>query len=97
MTRLKALQQIRNHTLLGSRFARLTQAEVSLMRQFIRINDGLDCLAFEDKVNRMFLDKPKPKNWTIIQEVLCNANSIVGALARAGREQRNTQTPPQEE
>jgi hypothetical protein len=54
---------------------KLSNLEFDLILKFIEKNDNLGYLEFEYAVNRMFLDREKPKNWPIIQELLVVANS----------------------
>jgi hypothetical protein len=56
---------------------KLSEAEFDKMVAFLEDNDHLGHLEFEYAVNRMFLDKDKSKNWSIIQELLCVCNTAV--------------------
>jgi hypothetical protein len=63
------------HAWLHKAYNRLSRQEVQLAIDFIIENDPLDKGAFELKVNRMFIDKDKPKNFTVILELLTCCNS----------------------
>ena len=67
--------QYASHPWLKRSYRRLTLEERELAWAFIAANDHLDCGAFEFAVNRMFLDKAKPKNFTTILELLTCCNS----------------------
>jgi len=57
--------------------ARLTINEKLIVIEFFQENRNLDKNLFEYKINRMFIDRiEKPKNWSIIMEVLSIVNSI---------------------
>jgi hypothetical protein len=76
MTRLEKFESLQNHPWLKKSWGKLKTVEREIARQFLNENAQLDRGQFEFKVNRMFLDQPnKPKNWTIILELLANANS----------------------
>ncbi len=78
MDRLAAFEQLKNHAWLGRLFLRLTKADIELCRAFIVSQEKTPKVEFELAVNRMFLDKPKPKNHTVILELLSCANSSSG-------------------
>lgn len=65
----------RNHGWLKKSYNRLSVTDLNIARQFIQDNDNLDKQAFFLKVNRMFIDKEKPKNFTTILELLTCCNS----------------------
>ncbi len=92
MSRAMAFENLKNHPWHGRVFAKLKASDKELALKFIEENDRLLILDFEYRVNRMFLDKPaKPKNWTIICELLQAANFIAKShLANP----RVTQAPP---
>ena len=73
--RLSKLKSFSNHEWLSKAYRRLSPGELEIMASFIADNDHLDKGRFELAVNRMFLDKPKPKNFTIILELLTCCNS----------------------
>lgn len=63
------------HVLYKRLALKLSEAEFDQCVDFIEEHDHLDHLQFERKINRLFLDREhKPKNWTIIQELLMVAN-----------------------
>ena len=73
--RLARFEAFASHPFLKKSFARLTPNDRQLAWTFIEKSDELDRGRFELAVNRLFLDGEKPKNWTIIQELLSSANS----------------------
>ncbi len=74
LTRMQALQELMTE-MMGRRLTkRLTQTEFDLVVDFIAEYDALPHLEFEYKVNKWFLDMPKPKNISIMQEILISAN-----------------------
>jgi hypothetical protein len=56
-------------------YKKLSPAELSLAEGFIKENEQLDRDEFATRVNRMFLDKEKPKHFPIIMELLTSCNS----------------------
>jgi hypothetical protein len=77
MERLKIFEAYASHPWLYRSYKRLTPAERDLAHDFIRRNDHLAKGPFEFAVNRMFLDKPKPKHCNEILELLTCANSAI--------------------
>lgn len=75
MDRLTAYLSYKTHPWLSKSFKRLKSDEIDLGVQFIKANENLDKDAFDKAINRMFLDRPKPKHWATILELLANANS----------------------
>lgn len=75
MNRLVKFEALKDHAWHGRSFAKLTAQELSLAREFIASNSTLGKGDFEYAVNRMFLDKQKPKNFMHILELLTCANS----------------------
>ncbi len=75
MTRLDALK-IKSSTLPYEKVVkRLTEAEFDLVVEFIEDHDRLGHLEFEYAINRMHLDRKKPKHWAIIEELLAVCNT----------------------
>jgi hypothetical protein len=75
VNRLETFESLSLHPWLGKAFKKLGQAELELARAFLREHSALDKADFEPLVNRMFLDRPKPKHHTIIMELLVCSNS----------------------
>lgn len=76
MNRLMRFDAYATHPWLQKAYRKLKRAELDLAHKFIAENDALSQGDFEHKVNRMFLFQPdKPKNWTIILELLTCCNS----------------------
>lgn len=63
------------HPKLGPLYKRLATDEKWLIVRFFRDNAKLDSHAFEKALNRLFLDKQKPKHWKEILELLSCSNS----------------------
>lgn len=75
MNRKQAFQSLEADAWFSRVFKKLKVADKALCLEFIEKNDALDRAAFELAVNRMFLDKAeKPKNWTLIVELIATAN-----------------------
>jgi hypothetical protein len=55
-------------------YSTLTPREHKIAIDFIELHCDLDYDDFQFKVNRMFLDKEKPKNFTMILELVSAAN-----------------------
>ena len=72
--RLNLFNELKTHAWLKKPYARLSNKEIDVAKHFIKLHDSLDKGSFEHAVNRMFLDKPKPKHWTIILELLICSN-----------------------
>lgn len=78
MDRLTAFHGYESHAWLGRLYKKLTADDLNLCIDFINQNWELDKNDFEKKVNRLFLDKEKTKNWKLITELLICANSASG-------------------
>lgn len=76
MSRWEAFKGMRDHHWLGRAFAKLTVEELAYCQRYIQENDGLSKGAFQTAVNRMFLDRAKSKNHTVIMELLSCANTV---------------------
>lgn len=72
-TRLEALKKIQGEYL-GERL-RVKAEGIERARSFIYAHDSLSYTDFEYKVNRMFLDIEKPKQWTAVMELLLSVNT----------------------
>lgn len=76
MNREQAFLSFSTHAFLHKLYAKMKANDRAIAFQFLQENAALSRADFEYKLNRFFLDKPeKPKNWAIISELLCNANS----------------------
>lgn len=82
MNRLDALKSRCQQYPYRKSAARLTEAEFDMLVAFIDDHDELGHLEFEYAVNRMFLNCSKPKNWTIIQELLTISNTAAKGKSR---------------
>lgn len=57
-------------------YNKLSTTDLKIINNFLYENRALGKDAFEKKVVRMFLDNPdRPRRWSIIIELLANANS----------------------
>lgn len=56
-------------------YKKLTAEELTIATDFLTKYETLDKGEFEFKVNRMFLDRKKPKHFTIILDLLTCCNS----------------------
>jgi ferritin-like protein len=77
MTRLEHFRKLADHSWLGRVYSKLKSQEIEMVEQFIVENDHLDKSTFEMKVNRMFLDKDKPRHWKEMSELLTCTNSAL--------------------
>ncbi len=70
MTRLEAFLGLKNHAWLKKTYGKLSNKEIDFCVNFLNqtIADSDD--QFASKAVRMFLDKDKPKNWTLMEELL---------------------------
>jgi hypothetical protein len=73
--RLERFQSYKSHPWLKKAFAKLSGEERDLAESFIVAHDEESKAEFEHNLNRMFMDRFKPKNFTVILELLANANS----------------------
>lgn len=81
--RIHALEELSQAGHYSKAAKQLSAADFDRLVSFINKNDGLSHLDFEYAVNRMFLDLPKPKNWSIIVELACAINTKAhGTLRR---------------
>jgi hypothetical protein len=75
MNRCQIFNSYSFHPWLKKSFNRLSAKEKQIAVDFIIAHDFLDKPNFELAVNRMFLEKERTKNWTIISELLSCVNS----------------------
>jgi hypothetical protein len=75
--RLEKFNSYAEHAWLNKAFKKLSKAERDIATDFIKTNDYLGKYDFELAINRMFIDKEKPKNFSIILELLACLNSTV--------------------
>lgn len=74
--REKKFESFKDHAWLKKAYAKLKRDELELARKIIRDNAHLSKGDFELMTNRLFLGQTdKPKNWTVISELLCCANT----------------------
>lgn len=74
-SRIEKLESLKTHPWLRRVFAKIGKADEQLMIEFCRANAYDTKDEFEARVNRMFMDCPKPKRWKEILELLANANA----------------------
>jgi hypothetical protein len=77
MDRRQHLNDIINNPWLSRVYNRLTPAEVLICNEFILANTNKGHAEFELGVNRIFIDKQKPKHWKEILEILSCVNSTL--------------------
>lgn len=75
--RLENFLALEIHPWLGKSFKKLKKSDLEICFKFLKDFESLDKNDFEFKLNRLFLDKDKPKNWMIISELLSNVNSAL--------------------
>lgn len=76
MNRLLKFEQLSSHAWLGRIYRKLNEQELLLARHFIREHDHLNAHEFSIKVNRMFIDRSKPKHFLEVMELLCCSNKF---------------------
>lgn len=57
------------------RWSKLKTTEQDIVTRYLIDKQSLTKSLFEIGINRLFLDQEKPKNWTLILEILSNVNS----------------------
>lgn len=76
MKRIAKLDALKDDPWYGRLVKRLKKGEMDLIRGFIATNDSLEVIPFEMASERWYLDDPKkPKNLSIMVELLLVANS----------------------
>ena len=78
MDRLAAFNKLSEHPWLGKSFKKLTKDDVSMVQEWLAANSEIDRNRFNELAVRLFLDKPKPKAWKEIEELLIACNVQVG-------------------
>lgn len=73
--RLEAFHSFNDHAWLKRLYKKLGPNELSMCTTFIAVHEGVSADVFEMAVNRMFIDKPKTRNWRVIMELLSCANT----------------------
>jgi hypothetical protein len=72
-----AFDNLAKHPWLGRVFSRLKDEDLAAARAFISANSELSKGDFELKINRMFIDRVRPKRYKEIMELLTCANSSI--------------------
>jgi hypothetical protein len=75
LNRKTVFESYATHHWLKKSYKRLSTDEISAAHAFIADNAALSRAEFELAINRMFMFRDKPKNWTTIVELLTCANS----------------------
>ena len=70
VTRLDKFESLKQHSWLGRLYNRLNEDELIMTRLFILSHEDDTSFEFEQSVNRMFVDKHKPKRYLEIMELL---------------------------
>lgn len=68
--RITNFESLSRHPFYSGLVRKLTRNDVNVCVEFLNRTIDLSNDDYEMKVNRMFMDKVKPKNWAIIQELL---------------------------
>jgi hypothetical protein len=72
--RKNELLKLKDHAWFGRVYEKMSPVDLEMCFEFIEKNDHLEKGEFEMAVNRMFIDKEKPKKCAIIMEMLTTAN-----------------------
>jgi len=64
------------HPWFSKLYVKLTEKELVFCRNFLDNHETLDNGNFEMAINRLFLEKDKPKNWKVICELLMVSKTI---------------------
>ncbi len=75
MSRKERFESYKTHPWLHKAYKKLKKDDLELIFKFIKDNEQLDNASFEFKINRLFLDCERPKNFSIILELLTCCNS----------------------
>ena len=68
--RIDEFKKLSSHAYYGKSIKKLKAIDFGIIYQFISENDHLDKNDFASAVNRMFINNEKPKNFTMIMELL---------------------------
>jgi hypothetical protein len=70
MSRLQNFEALKGHPMLGNIYKKLSNTDLDLCREFLRETETLTREEYCMKVNRWYLDKPKPKRlsdmWALV-------------------------------
>lgn len=77
MKRLIRFNELFNHAWHGKNVKKLNKIDLIFITNFIETNNDLSKNDFEMAVNRIFINKERPKNWCIILELLSCINSSI--------------------
>lgn len=69
MDRIAKFKALENHPMLKKQYTKLTKKDHSFCIDFLTSNK-LDKNEMAFKINRLFIDEEKPKNWLVMQELL---------------------------
>ena len=75
MTRLEAFKALKDHPWLGRSYKKLSKADEAWAIAWLEDNKGLTKDQAPHHIVRLWLDKPRPKAWKEIEELLMCANS----------------------
>lgn len=78
MRRLEAFRGLEKHAFYGRDFKRLKVTENIQCQAFIIENEHLKHLEFEQAVQRWLVDRPRPKNYPLMCDLLLAANTTRG-------------------
>lgn len=74
--RIDQFKNLANHAYYGKSIKKLKSVDFDIIYQFISENDHFNKNDFASAVNRMFINREKPKNFTLIMELLDVTNAI---------------------
>ena len=79
-TRLETCEQLlKTDPRFSRNYSRLSDEEREIFSSFCRENEALEKAPFNAKAYRMFLDRAKPKGWTLLESLLVGVNTIARA------------------
>lgn len=77
MKRLEAFKALKDHPWLGRSFKKLSKADEDYCIAWLEANAGLSKDQAPHYIVRLWLDRPKPKAWKEMEELLICANSAL--------------------
>jgi hypothetical protein len=70
MTRLERFKALEHHAWLKKSYAKLSKSEIALGEKIMAENETTDKNELASMILRLWLDKPKPKGWIYLEELL---------------------------
>jgi hypothetical protein len=78
MSRLQNFEALKEHPMLGTIYKKLSAADIELCRAFLRETESLSRDEYSLKVNRWYLDKPKPKRLSDMWALVLQSTDRIG-------------------